>query len=55
MRGGGFEYEIEHISSLIIDEKYQSDIIRTETSRQIILMMETSLMDSGITTVRGKY
>ncbi len=47
VKGGGFEYEIEHISSLILNEKYQSDVIRTETSRQVISIMEASLVENG--------
>ncbi|MGF1910754.1 Gfo/Idh/MocA family oxidoreductase [Vibrio kasasachensis] len=46
-RGGGFEYEIEHVSSLILNSKFQSDIVRHETSRQVISVMETSLMENG--------
>lgn len=42
-RGGGFEYEIEHISSLILNKKYKSDMMRVETSRQVASMMETAL------------
>jgi len=46
-RGGGFEYEIEHISSLILDQKYKSDIMCSEISRQVISIMETSLVKNG--------
>jgi len=46
-RGGGFEYEIEHISSLILNKKYKSDVMRTETSRQVTSIMETSLLENG--------
>ncbi|ELR66924.1 hypothetical protein C942_04623 [Photobacterium marinum] len=47
VRGGGFEYEIEHISSLILNGKYQSDVMRSETSRKVISIMETSLTENG--------
>lgn len=47
LRGGGFEYEIEHVSSLILNGKYQSDVIPAETSRQVISIMETSLVENG--------
>jgi len=47
VRGGGFEYEIEHISSLILNEKYQSDVIPAETSRKVISIMEASLVENG--------
>ncbi len=46
-QGGGFEYEIEHISSLILNEAYHSDVIPGETSRQVISIMETSLVENG--------
>lgn len=46
-RGGGFEYEIEHISSLILNKKYKSDIMRTETSRQVASIMEMALVENG--------
>lgn len=46
-RGGGFVYEIEHISSLIINNKYQSDLIPSDISRQVISIMETSLIENG--------
>ncbi|PSW05468.1 Gfo/Idh/MocA family protein [Photobacterium lipolyticum] len=47
VRGGGFEYEIEHISSLILNEKYQSDVMPAETSRKVISIMEASLVENG--------
>ncbi len=46
-RGGGFEYEIEHIASLILQQQYQSDLISAETSRKVIAIMETSLVENG--------
>lgn len=46
VRGGGFEFEIEHISSLILNQKYQSDIIPAETSRKVISIMEASLVEN---------
>ncbi|WP_182289083.1 Gfo/Idh/MocA family protein [Vibrio spartinae] len=46
-RGGGFEYEIEHISALILKQQYQSDLISAETSRKVIAIMETSLVENG--------
>ncbi|SJN59766.1 1,5-anhydro-D-fructose reductase [Vibrio ruber DSM 16370] len=46
-RGGGFEYEIEHVSSLILNHEYQSDVIPAETSRKVIAMMESSLVENG--------
>lgn len=45
--GGGFEYEIEHISSLILNKINYSDVIRKETSRQVISIMEESLVENG--------
>ncbi|MFM2481702.1 Gfo/Idh/MocA family protein [Celerinatantimonas sp. YJH-8] len=46
-RGGGFEYEIEHVSELILTNKLQSDILRSETSRAVISIMENSLIEMG--------
>ncbi|MDW6005353.1 Gfo/Idh/MocA family protein [Vibrio mangrovi] len=45
--GGGFEYETEHVSALILDGKRCSDVLRAETSRQVIAMMETALTENG--------
>ncbi len=47
VRGGGFEYEIEHISSLILNQQYHSDVIKSHTSRQVISIMESSLVNNG--------
>ncbi|WP_427978669.1 Gfo/Idh/MocA family protein [Agarivorans sp.] len=47
VRGGGFEYEIEHVSSLILNEQYQSDVMPAETSRKVISIMESSLVENG--------
>lgn len=47
IKGGGFEYEIEHMSSLIINKKNESHLIQSQTSRQVISMMETSLLENG--------
>ncbi|WCE31897.1 Gfo/Idh/MocA family protein [Vibrio sp. SCSIO 43137] len=46
-RGGGFEYETEHVCSLIIDNKQQSDILCSSTSRKVIAIMETALVEAG--------
>ncbi|MCE0495463.1 Gfo/Idh/MocA family protein [Vibrio salinus] len=45
--GGGFEYEIEHVSSLILNRKTESDWMPGSTSRQVISVMETSLTEQG--------
>lgn len=47
VRGGGFEYEIEHISSLILNDKCQSPVIPAEISRKVTLIMEASLVENG--------
>lgn len=47
VNGGGFEYEIEHISSLILNKSNYSDVLCKETSRQVISVMEQSLVDNG--------
>jgi predicted dehydrogenase len=45
--GGGFEYEIEHVSSLIIQGKIHSDIMPFDYSRKVISIMESSLKKGG--------
>ncbi|WP_038184829.1 Gfo/Idh/MocA family protein [Vibrio rhizosphaerae] len=45
--GGGFEYEIEHMSALILGQKTQSDLIAADTSRHVLSIMETSLVANG--------
>ncbi|PSV30016.1 MULTISPECIES: Gfo/Idh/MocA family protein [unclassified Photobacterium] len=45
--GGGFEYEIEHISSLILNKINYSDVMCKKTSRQVISIMEASLVENG--------
>ncbi|UJF18506.1 Gfo/Idh/MocA family oxidoreductase [Vibrio sp. SS-MA-C1-2] len=47
VEGGGFEYEIEHISSLILNKQRYSDVLCKATSRQVISIMEESLVDNG--------
>ncbi|MBU2707381.1 Gfo/Idh/MocA family oxidoreductase [Zooshikella marina] len=46
-KGGGFEYEIDHISSLIINNKAESDIINSASTRKVIEIMETCLIIGG--------
>ena len=46
-RGGGFEYETEHVSSLILSNRQQSDILCSDTSRTVISIMETALVEAG--------
>jgi predicted dehydrogenase len=43
IRGGGFVYEIEHISELIIQGRRSSEWIPAEISRQVIQLMEESI------------
>lgn len=45
--GGGFEYEAEHVGSLILTDRRQSDILSTDTSRKVISIMETALVEAG--------
>ena len=45
--GGGFEYEIKHITSLIQNKTYSSGVLNNETSRQVISTMEQSLVEHG--------
>ena len=53
-RGGGFVYEIEHMSSLVINHKYESDLMPSNISRQVISIMETSLIENGFVHLVGK-
>ncbi|RDH45488.1 hypothetical protein [Zooshikella ganghwensis] len=46
-KGAGFEYEIDHISSLVISNKVESDIFNSASTRKVIEIMETSLISSG--------
>lgn len=46
-RGGGFEYEIEHVCSLIIDGKPYSELLCEATSRRVICMMQSALTEAG--------
>ncbi|MFA0440362.1 Gfo/Idh/MocA family protein [Vibrio sp. 10N.286.49.B1] len=55
VRGGGFEYEIEHISSVLLSHKRHSDIMRHETSRQVIGMLEQSLVENGYDYLANPY
>lgn len=47
IRGGGFEYEAEHVCSLILENKSHSDILCTNTSQTVTNMMETALIEAG--------
>ncbi|WP_440053458.1 Gfo/Idh/MocA family protein [Pseudoalteromonas sp. T1lg65] len=46
-RGGGFEYEIEHVSSLIINRNTHSEIMNSDVSAAVIHLMETLLVKHG--------
>lgn len=46
-RGGGFEYEIEHVASLILNGQTRSDVIPAAISRQAIAIMENALQENG--------
>ncbi|MFM2478705.1 Gfo/Idh/MocA family protein [Celerinatantimonas sp. MCCC 1A17872] len=46
-RGGGFEYEIEHISSLILAGKCHSELLPSSTTGRVIELMEHSLSAIG--------
>ncbi|CAG9297232.1 Gfo/Idh/MocA family protein [Celerinatantimonas diazotrophica] len=47
-RGGGFEYEIEHISSLILAGQEQSDLLPGATTRKVINSMQQALTSIGL-------
>ncbi|GEM75333.1 Gfo/Idh/MocA family protein [Vibrio sagamiensis] len=44
-QGGGFEYEIEHITALLLQNKLKSELLRHDISRSVCTMMEQSLAD----------
>lgn len=46
--GGGFEYEAAHVSNLILEKKKSSPLLRAETSRAVINIMENSLRELGL-------
>lgn len=45
--GGGFEHEIEHFSQLVLNNKHSSTILRTETSGQVLSILEQALITKG--------
>ena len=45
--GGGFEYETMYITQLLQQGEYCSNWLDTNTSRQVIQIMETALQESG--------
>lgn len=45
--GGGFEHEIEHISSLVLEGKCESDLLPGTCSRKVIAIMERCLQEGG--------
>ncbi|CAM3613683.1 Gfo/Idh/MocA family protein [Vibrio aerogenes] len=47
VKGGGFEYEIAHVSELILNQKSLSDVIPAGTSRKVISIMESCLAENG--------
>ncbi|WP_147822373.1 Gfo/Idh/MocA family protein [Salidesulfovibrio onnuriiensis] len=46
--GGGFEYEIGHLSRLIQEGKTQSDVLSHAVSREVIRTMEEGLSANGL-------
>ncbi|NOH72212.1 Gfo/Idh/MocA family oxidoreductase [Vibrio pectenicida] len=52
--GGGFEYEATHVSELIIQGNVSSPILRAETSRKVIAIMEQSLKEQGFSRLLKK-
>jgi predicted dehydrogenase len=46
-RSSGFDYQIEHVSKLILSQQHHSPILRRETSRKVIELMETALVQHG--------
>ncbi|OED66452.1 oxidoreductase [Vibrio tasmaniensis ZS-17] len=45
--GNGFEFEIDHMSQLIRDNKTDSDVLLSDVSLQVIETMERALMNAG--------
>jgi len=45
--GGGFEYEIEHVCELILEQQTTSDIVPNETSQQVTSIMAHGLVEHG--------
>ena len=45
--GNGFEYEIDHFSTLLQEQQRASKLLRPETSQQVINTLETALIDCG--------
>ncbi|WP_341660105.1 Gfo/Idh/MocA family oxidoreductase [Vibrio sp.] len=52
--GGGFEHEATHVSELILNGETSSPLLRTETSRKVIDIMEQSLIDKGFATLLAR-
>ncbi|MGF1755161.1 Gfo/Idh/MocA family oxidoreductase [Vibrio makurazakiensis] len=53
--GNGFEYEIDHMSQLVRDNKVESDILLAEVTVQVIETMERALLNTGyghLTTIK---
>ncbi len=46
--GTGFEHEIDHLSGLILQGANTSSILKHETSRAVIEVMEQSLIAGGL-------
>ncbi|GLQ75858.1 Gfo/Idh/MocA family protein [Vibrio penaeicida] len=47
IKGNGFEYEIEHFSQLLLDEKHLSAVLKPHVTEQVLSIMEHSLVDAG--------
>ncbi|MCL9781778.1 Gfo/Idh/MocA family oxidoreductase [Vibrio sp. S4M6] len=45
--GGGFEYEIEHVSNLIRDNQQKSHILHSQSSQRVAAIMESALTSNG--------
>ncbi|ENI4128950.1 Gfo/Idh/MocA family oxidoreductase [Vibrio fluvialis] len=50
--GGGFKYEIEHVNDLIINGLAKSEFLCAKTSREVISVMEDSLMDIDLLVLK---
>lgn len=48
VRGGGFQYEINHVAKLVLKNKVNSEIINNSVTAQVIKIMEESLQANGL-------
>ena len=47
VKGNGFEFEIDHVSQLILEGKKHSDLLLPEVTAQVLTTMEQGLINAG--------